>query len=193
MTDQTVPFVDRSALRRQLLAQRDAHAADPEFVWAASALGRHLADAVQGLAPSCLGGYWPMRTEFNPWVIWPMLSAHADMLRALPSASRTARTMVYRLWDGQEPRSQDDYGIPTSHGDEVRPDVLLVPCVGYTRNGWRLGYGGGFFDRYLGTHPGAIAVGVAWSWSELRVDQFEPAPHDQPLSMIVTEQGLVMS
>lgn len=191
MNDQT-HRVDRSILRRQLLAQREAHAAEPEYVWESSALGKALADAVLGLAPGCLGGYWPMRSEFNPWVIWPALAPLPAVRRALPRAVRADRQMTYHLWDGGEPRLRDEYGIPASDGDPAEPDVLLVPCLGYTRNGWRLGYGGGFFDRYLLAHPRAIAVGVAWSWAELRLDQFVPEPHDRPLSMIVTEQGIVM-
>lgn len=184
--------LDRSILRRQLLALREAHAAEAEFVWASTALGRSLADAVLGLAPDCVGGYWPMRSEFNPWVIWPALASLPKLRRALPWATRTPREMRYRLWDGGEPKLRDDYGIPASDGEPVEPDVLLVPCLGFTRTGWRLGYGGGFFDRYLLACPRAIAIGVAWSWAELPLEQFEPQPHDRPLSMIVTEQGVVM-
>jgi 5,10-methenyltetrahydrofolate synthetase len=191
MNDQT-PHPDRSILRRQLLAQREGYAAEAEFIWASAELGKSLADAVLDLAPDCLGGYWPMRSEFNPWVIWPALAALPHLQRALPWATRTPRAMSYRLWDGAEPKVCDDYGIPASNGEPAEPDVLLVPCLGYTRNGWRLGYGGGFFDRYMLAHPRAIAVGVAWSWAELRLEQFEPHGHDRPLSMIVTEQGIVM-
>lgn len=191
MNDQT-HRLDRSILRRQLLAQREAHAAEAEFVWASAELGRALADAVLGLAPNCVGGYWPMRSEFNPWQMWPMLARLPRLQRALPWARRNPRQMAYHLWDGSEPKVCDDYGIPASNGEPVEPDVLLVPCLGWTRNGWRLGYGGGFFDRYLLACPRTIAIGVTWSWAELKLEQFEPQAHDRPLSMIVTEQGVVM-
>mgnify|MGYP003693774087 CR=1 FL=1 len=69
--------------------------------------------------------------------------------------------MHYRLWDGQAPRSVDECGIPSSDGAPVAPDVVLVPCVGFTASGFRLGYGGGYFDRWLAAHPQVCAVGVA--------------------------------
>ena len=75
-----------------------------------------------------------------------------------------------------------------AEGAEVVPDVVLVPCVGFTAEGFRLGYGGGYFDRWMAAHPHATAVGVAWAGSEV---SFAPEPHDQPLLVIVTERGVV--
>lgn len=99
--------------------------------------------------------------------------------------------MHYRAWDGDAPPLVDDCGIPSSAGAPVVPDVVLVPCVGYTRAGLRLGYGGGYFDRWLAEHPDVTAVGVAWACSEIDADAFEAQPHDQPLTLIVTERGVV--
>ena len=62
---------------------------------------------------------------------------------------------------------QDECRIPASAGAEVVPDVVLAPCVGFTASGYRLGYGGGYFDRWLDRHPQATAIGVAWSASEI--------------------------
>jgi 5-formyltetrahydrofolate cyclo-ligase len=86
----------------------------------------------------------------------------------------------------------DECGLPAPDaGPEVVPDVVLVPCVGYTRSGWRLGYGGGYFDRWLALHPHVTAVGVAWSASEIEQADWEAQPHDRPLTLIVTEAGVV--
>lgn len=71
------------------------------------------------------------------------------------------------------------------------PDVVLVPCVGFTRSGYRLGYGGGFFDRWLAANPHATAVGIAWSLAEIDESQLVPEAHDRPLAMVVTERGVV--
>ena len=68
------------------------------------------------------------------------------------------------------------------------PDVVLVPCVGFTREGYRLGYGGGYFDRWLAAHPGVISIGLAWSLSETH---FAAEPHDQPLTMVLTEREVI--
>lgn len=101
--------------------------------------------------------------------------------------------MSYRLWDGSEPRELDECGIPSSHGAEVSPDVLLVPCVGFTRTGWRLGYGGGYFDRYLAAHHDAFTIGVAWACGELPATTFEPQMHDRPLNLVITQDGVLES
>jgi 5-formyltetrahydrofolate cyclo-ligase len=99
--------------------------------------------------------------------------------------------MHYRRWDGRAPTIRDECGIPSSDGEVVVPDVVIVPCVGFTDDGFRLGYGGGYFDRWLAAHRGVTAVGVAWSLGRLGPDEFHPGPQDLPLSLIVTEHGVV--
>ena len=96
--------------------------------------------------------------------------------------------MEYRLWnDGAEPML-DECGIASCKSPVVMPDVVLVPCVGFTREGYRLGYGGGYFDRWLAEHPGVTSVGLAWSVSEA---QFAAEPHDHPLTIILTESEVI--
>jgi 5,10-methenyltetrahydrofolate synthetase len=110
---------------------------------------------------------------------------------ALPFAQRAPVRLHYRAWDGHAPTAVDDCGIPASAGAPVLPDVVLVPCVGYTASGHRLGYGGGYFDRWLVAHPDVTAVGVAWSIARLDDAVLAAQPHDQPLAVIVTELGVV--
>jgi 5-formyltetrahydrofolate cyclo-ligase len=107
---------------------------------------------------------------------------------ALPFAYLAPRRMDYRRWDGAAPTLLDECGIASSSGAVVVPDVVLVPCVGFTREGYRLGYGGGYFDRWLAAHPGVISIGLAWSLSETH---FAPEPHDQPLTMVLTEREVI--
>lgn len=99
--------------------------------------------------------------------------------------------MHYRAWDGSAPTLRDECGIGSSAGARVVPDVVLVPCLGYTRSGFRLGYGGGYYDRWLAAHPQVTSVGVAWSVNELTEVELAPQPHDHPLSLVVTERGVV--
>jgi 5-formyltetrahydrofolate cyclo-ligase len=107
---------------------------------------------------------------------------------ALPFAYRSPRRMDYRRWDGSAPTLLDEFGIASSSAAVVVPDVVLVPCVGFTREGYRLGYGGGYYDRWLAAHPGVLSIGLAWSLSETH---FAPESHDQPLTMVLTEREVI--
>lgn len=178
MSDAASP--DRSTLRRSLLAARRALAATPAFGVAESAVREALAPLLAQLEPELLGVYWPLAGEFDPGVQpWP---------RALPHARREPRVMQYRRWDGAPPTAQDDCGIATATGAVAVPDVVLVPCVGFTREGFRLGYGGGYFDRWLAEHPGVTTIGLAWSGAEAA---FPVEGHDRPLTLILTERELI--
>ena len=88
-------------------------------------------------------------------------------------------------------QTADECGILSCDGATVVPDVVLVPCVGFTAEGYRLGYGGGYFDRWLARNPGVTTVGVAWSNAEIMPGAFESQAHDQPLTLVVTEHGVV--
>ena len=144
---------DRSTLRRSLLAARRDFAATPAFGAAEAALRAALGPLLDQLEPGLLGVYWPLAGEFDPGApAWP---------RALPHARRAPPSMQYRRWDGTGPTAKDDCGIPTATGAIAVPDVVLVPCVGFTREGFRLGYGGGYFDRWLAEHPGVTTIGLA--------------------------------
>lgn len=143
------------------------------------------------LEPQCLGLYWPVRFEFNAIAALANDAGLAGLTLALPYSRREPRAMHYRRWDGQAPRAVDDCGIAASDGTELVPDVVLAPCVGFTRDGFRLGYGGGYFDRWMAAHPQVTAVGVAWSVGEVGAEAFGVQPHDQPLMLVVTESGVV--
>ncbi len=186
---------DRATLRRSLLQQREQFAASPQAPAADAALARHLHAVLLRLEPQCLGVYWPIRCEFNPRSAieddkgMPRLDPMPAL--ALPYCRRDPPRMQYRRWDGRVPALRDEHGIPATDGPAVVPDVVIVPCVGYTRDALRLGYGGGYFDRWLAAHPQATAVGAAWSGSEIDAADFAAGPHDLPLMLIVTEQGVV--
>ncbi|PPE68586.1 5-formyltetrahydrofolate cyclo-ligase [Caldimonas thermodepolymerans] len=184
--------LDRAAMRRHLLSERErwATAAHANGTWQAAhdALAAHLHQVLAQLEPQLLGAYWPIRSEFNPRVAWQGDKTPVRVPIALPWARKSPREMEYRRWDGREPATHDECGIPSVEGAAVVPDVVLVPCVGYSPQGFRLGYGGGYFDRWLERHPHVTPVGVAWADSEVA---FAPEPHDLPLMVIVTERGIV--
>lgn len=176
----TAAHPDRPTLRRDLLAARRAFSASPAFQAAQAALTAPLHGLLAQLEPELLGVYWPLAGEFDPGELaWP---------RALPFARRAPAEMVFRRWDGQAPQVQDECGIATATGAVAVPDVVLVPCVGFTREGFRLGYGGGYFDRWLAAHPGVTTIGLAWSAAET---QFPVEPHDRAMTLVLTERELI--
>jgi 5-formyltetrahydrofolate cyclo-ligase len=178
---------DRQELRRKLLAERAAWVGTEAHTAAEGALAVHLREVLAALEPTLLGLYWPIRSEFNARLALQGDTAVPPL--ALPFTRKTPRDMEYRRWDGhEEPGLLDECRIPSVEGAVVVPDVVLVPCVGYSAEGYRLGYGGGYFDRWLAAHPQATAVGIAWASSEV---SFEPEQHDRELMIIVTERGVV--
>lgn len=178
----------RAELRRRLLAERETFCASPDGPAAQQTLGARLCELLQTLEPALLGVYWPIRSEFNPLVALRQEAALCNLPLALPWCTRSPRAMHYRRWDGRPPEGRDECGIPAAAGAEAVPDVVLAPCVGYTREGLRLGYGGGYFDRWLAAHPHVTAVGIAWAHAQVTL----PAePHDRPLLMVLTERGIV--
>ncbi len=192
--DHTMPPT-RSALRQALLQAREAWATGPEAAPAQAALHAHLAQVLDQLEPTCLGLYWPTQGEFNPRDLALALQASLNCGLALPWATRASggqgARMEFRQWDGQEPATRDECGIPSPDTAPAQPDVVLVPCVGFSREGYRLGYGGGYFDRYLAAHPHVTAVGVAWAEAEMGADRFAPEAHDVALALVVTPEGVV--
>lgn len=112
---------------------------------------------------------------------------------ALPFVlSVSERKMEYRIsynsHSGRLPSIADGVGIRSSSGHVVVPDLILIPCLGFSSAGRRLGYGGGFYDKYLSTHV-AASVGVAYNDLEIEENIFEE--HDVELDEIITELGVL--
>ena len=181
----------RRALRERLLAERERFLASPAAPAAAEALAAALRQVVAELEPECLGLYCAFRSEFNAAAALAADPRFKELPLALPYARRAPKSMEFRRWDGAAPTLADECGIGSSDGTAVVPDVLLVPCVGFTGAGHRLGYGSGYYDRWLAAHRDATAIGVAWSFSRIELATFAAQPHDVPLTLVVTEHGAV--
>jgi 5,10-methenyltetrahydrofolate synthetase len=182
----------RRALRSRLLADRDAFVASAAFAQGHAGLALHLCAALASLEPRCLGLYWAIRSEFNAVAALAADGRWDKVDRALPFARRSPRVLEFRRWDGSPPSAVDECGIATGSGPAVEPDVVVVPCVGFTGDGYRLGYGGGYYDRWLAGRRHVVAVGVAWSLARLDEPAFAAQPHDVPLALVVTEEGVVV-
>jgi len=172
---------EKIALRRQALSRRaEAARAAPD---AAMALVGHAPALPQA---GLVSAYVAMRHEIDPMPLARALSARGSFL-ALPAIS--GRTMRFRAWSPGEPLLPGTFGTREPEGDTVVPDMLLVPLLAFTRSGYRLGYGGGYYDAWLSSHPDAPAFGIAYAAQE--VPHIPVEPHDQPLTGILTEREFI--
>ena len=131
---------------------------------------------------------WPIKHEPD---VRPLLASwrSADVRAALPVVVAESEPLRFREWTPDSRLEADRYGIPTpSAGEWLTPDLILLPLNGFDGAGYRLGYGGGYFDRTLAAlSPRALAVGVGFEIN--RIDSIRPEAHDQRLDWIITENG----
>jgi len=139
--------------------------------------------------PGILGIYWPFRAEFDPRPLVDALVA-AGRGVALPVVVDKKGPLEYRAWAPGDPLMAGVWDIPIPEKREiVVPSIVLAPVVGFDRACYRLGYGGGYFDRTLGVlDPRPLAIGVGFAAQA--VATIYPQPFDIPMDMIVTEIGV---
>jgi len=155
-------------------------------------LAREAAVAAGRPAPTTVAAFWPMPDEPD---LRPLLSqwAEAHMTVTLPVVRERNAPLAFLPWTPEAEMRAGPYGIlePVS-GPDLVPDLILVPTLGYTAAGDRLGYGGGYYDRTLAAlrdkGHAFTAIGIAWRCGELDAG-YRPAPHDVPLDAILTEDG----
>ena len=137
--------------------------------------------------PPTVALYWPIRNE--PVLREVVAGSRARGWRlALPVTPPGAGVLVFGRWDDDRSIQVDRMGIgQPSPVLPLRPDVIVLPCVGFSAGGHRLGYGGGYYDRTLAVST-ALTVGVGFEASLL--GDFQPEPHDRPLHAMVTEAQL---
>ena len=141
--------------------------------------------------PGIVSGFKPFSDEID---VLPLMArlAGEGWRTALPVVVGRDRPLVFRAWAPGEPTVAGAWAIPVppDGAPEVEPDVLLVPMLAFDGAGFRLGYGGGFYDRTLAALRAVkpvTAVGVGFSGQEM--EQVPREAHDEPLDWILTEQG----
>lgn len=178
----------RSEERRALIAAREA-IAPAEAASIRDRVTRHLAALLHLPVPSVLGFCWPHRGEIDPRFA-VRVARDRGVVAALPVVVGKGRPLEFRLWWPGAPIRRGTLGIPHPEGTAaVVPDVLLIPLVAFDARGYRLGYGGGYFDRTLAAiEPRPIAIGLAAS--RFRLATVHPQAHDLPMDFVVTEEGI---
>jgi 5-formyltetrahydrofolate cyclo-ligase len=178
----------RRAERQRLLALRTATAPDERRV-----LGQQIEARLRVLLQErpgiILGVYWPFQAEFDPRPLIDWLIAAGSAV-ALPVVVDKKGPLEYRAWRPGDKLIDGVWGIPTPERRRiVVPQAVLAPLVGFDRDCYRLGYGGGYFDRTLAAlvpRPWAIGVGFELS----RLETIYPQDFDIPMDLIVTEAGV---
>jgi 5,10-methenyltetrahydrofolate synthetase len=177
----------RAAERRRLIAARLAMP-PAERRRLARRIGAALDEWLADVAGLVIAAYWPIRGEpdLRPWLESVRArGAHC----ALPVVVAANAPLEFRSWRPGARLARGVWNIPVpADGLPVAPQLLIVPVVGFDAGGYRLGYGGGFYDRTLAAAtPRPFAVGVGASMAAL--SSIDPQPHDVPMDAIVTEHG----
>lgn len=173
----------KSALRRELLANRQAIPAEVRRAGDA-AIGRHVLAWQQAHPVRSLGVYWPIRGEPDLRDCYAALSARGVGL-ALPVVVDKNAPLRFLAWKPGDAMAQDTFGVAIpAAGHEVQPNALLIPCVGFNGQRFRLGYGGGFYDRTLACAGRPVTVGIGYACLRR---EFEADAHDVALDFIITE------
>ena len=174
----------RKAERERLIAARLAIPADTR-----TALSARIAERLDAIVGDITGRlvslYWPFRGEpdLRPWMA--SIVARGGMT-ALPIVVEKARPLMFRAYRPGDPLEKGIWNIPIpAEGDPVIPDVVVAPLVGVDPGNYRLGYGGGFFDRTLASLPQKpLVIGIGYELQ--RIPTIHPQPHDIPMDRVVT-------
>jgi 5,10-methenyltetrahydrofolate synthetase len=178
----------RKPLRARLIEARNALDART-LTRHRESIDRHLAAAFPGLARGVFAFCWPYKGEYDARFLARRLR-EGGAITALPVVVAPKSPLVFREWHPGVELASGVLGIPyPARSREVAPDSVVVPLVGFDDAGYRLGYGGGYFDRTLAALARKpVVIGVAYEGAHL--DTIHPQPHDIPMDWIVTERGV---
>ena len=209
--------MDKLSTRKALIEERLNL---PDRQQRADLLQRVMRIWLVGRSDEVIGAYWPIKGEFDPlpalyrWQEDAILNHDIQLNTApapesrtqlatesiagrsprkigLPVVDKVHKTLTFHAWYPGCPMEEDAYGIPKPKDTEIIvPTLLFVPCVGYGPGGYRLGYGGGFYDRTLATlQPRPVTVGLGFTNGWL--PDMEPEAHDIPLDALLNDNGVV--
>jgi 5-formyltetrahydrofolate cyclo-ligase len=171
--------------------------------WRAGLTSTQMASAADALAGHGLGFLPPLQSDavvsaFAPMAdelrIWPLLRRlSGDGVRlALPVMQGKGNPLLFRAWTPGDAMDSGVWGIAEPKADKpaLDPDILLMPLLAFDRQGWRLGYGGGFYDRTLqGLRARKAVVAVGLGYDEQEIDAVPRLDYDQRLDWVLTPSG----
>lgn len=174
----------KAALRRHLKAER-AGLDGPGKRERDARIGEQIIAWWRRTRPPLLAVYWPLSGEPDLGETYAQLAREGAML-ALPVVVRRHAALAFAAWTPGEAMVLDPMGVavPAELRTVARPPALLVPCLGFNAGRYRLGYGGGFYDRTLADAPRPLTLGIAYASQQA---EFEADSHDVPLDIVLTE------
>ncbi len=180
----------RRAERERLVLARLAFPAETRTAWTAR-IATTLEGVIGSLEGRIMSLYWPFRGEPDLRSLAALAGAQGGRT-ALPVVVEKGKPLLFRAWAPRDRLVRGVWNIPTPapEAEIVTPDVVIAPVVGFDRAGYRLGYGGGFFDRTLAAmarRPQVIGVGYGCA----AIPTIHPQPHDIAMDVIVTEEGVM--
>lgn len=187
---------EKASLRKALSAIRKEASLDVEAAHHLAQLAPELMGMFRPEAGAIVAGYWPIRTELDPRPLMQQLVA-AGLTTALPATPQPGKPLIFHLWQEGDPVIEGLYGTsePAPEAPRCEPDILLVPMLAFDNAGYRLGYGGGFYDRSLAAlraiNPAVRAVGIAFGAQ--RIDLVPRGEHDARLDAVLTPEGVAVA
>ena len=181
---------EKRAERTRALARR-AHAHALHGKDAALRLAEHGLGFLPAASGAIVSGFSAIRDEIDPGALLQRLAGEGFRL-ALPVMQGKGKPLLFRAWAPGDEMGSATWGIaePLPSRPVLEPDVVLVPLLAFDTQGYRLGYGGGFYDRTLASlraRKSIIAVGIGYD--ELRIDAVPHLDYDQRLDWVQTPSG----
>lgn len=177
----------RKAQRAELIERRKSLPLDAQRD-SDHRIGALLLEGFPLLEGLTLGFYWPFKGEVDPRVALLRLRERGTRA-ALPVVVAKGAPLEFREWHPGVESDPGVFGLPVPRTAKVLPDAVLMPPVGFDVQGYRLGYGGGYFDRTLASlSPRPLAIGIARELS--RIETIHPQPWDVPMDFVVTEAAI---
>ena len=153
-------------------------------------MDRHLLYGFPGLAKGVVAFCWPIRNEYDARHLLRRLREQGATA-ALPVVVAPKSPLIFREWHPGVEMALGKLDIPyPKAGAELVPDTVLLPMNGFDSEGYRLGYGGGFFDRTLETLHARQPLVIGVSYELAAIDTIHPQPWDIPMDYVVTERGV---
>ncbi len=156
------------------------------------ALNNNFFKLLETLKVSNIAGFYPIQDEINILPILLQAISYGYKL-SLPRVVKKNSSLLFISWSPGDKLEKNKFGIyePKIGKEMIVPDLVITPLLGFDREGYRLGYGGGYYDRTFGQLPDALRVALCYSFQE--VEQIPSEEHDQRLDYIITEKEIIKS